>query len=290
MRMSVSHFRALLLTAGLVFSGCINPEENTYKEEFVFTVCNVGQGLSQIGIAGDTAVVWDIGSSRNFQGWHADYEALGGPYIKALIISHTHEDHFGGVSGLSEEIPFSGRVITTGYEDTTLIRRRAGPDIREDIVFSDIMQGQSLDLLRGVEIECIWPPQGCCTQSLLQDSSELKNRYSLCFRVDYGETDLLITSDIDTSAAEELSDAYGFGLNSDVFIVPHHGSRISYDVNFFTYAVSEYCVVSCGSDNDHGHPHSSILDMLFMLKPDVKFSYNGMVRFTSNREYWSCIQ
>ena len=43
----------------------------------------------------------------------------------------------------------------------------------------------------------------------------------------------------------------------------HHGSSSSTGYSFFLAVSPDYAVVSCGADNDYGHPHLETLSLLY---------------------------
>ena len=48
-------------------------------------------------------------------------------------------------------------------------------------------------------------------------------------------------------------------IKSDVFKVPHHGSKNSNVKEFFDIVNPEYAVVSYGNNNNYGHPNADTL-------------------------------
>lgn len=54
----------------------------------------------------------------------------------------------------------------------------------------------------------------------------------------------------------------GYDLRSDVLKCGHHGSSTSTSAAFLQAVQPTYAVISCGVDNDYGHPHRETLDKL----------------------------
>lgn len=232
-------------------------------DRFVFTVVNVGQGLSQIGAVGPEAIVWDMGDTGAAPQWNSAYKGMQKPHLRAIVISHSHADHMGGLNRLGDSVGFSGLIITSLLEDTALIRENCG-SWREKIRFRTIAQGDTIGGLNGVSVECIWPPRGLAIRAPVVD--DYKNSYSLCFIVRYGSTAVIITSDIDTLAERQLAVSYGFSLMSDIIVVPHHGSAGSVDPVFYGFVNPSAAVLSFGAGNPYGHPAKNVLDLLFQMR------------------------
>ena len=51
-------------------------------------------------------------------------------------------------------------------------------------------------------------------------------------------------------------------IEADVYKVAHHGSNDSLNEAFLEELGPLYSIVSCGVDNDYGHPHDEVLDYM----------------------------
>lgn len=254
------------------------------SEGFTFSIINVGEGLAQIGSINSRAVIWDIGDSVHYGAWFRGYQNAGSKQIGAIVISHSHQDHMGGLSKLLPMLSFSGLVVTNAYEDTAFIRKKAGP-WQSAIRFRTIARGDTLACLDGVVITCLWPPAVIKEHRPLADS--LKNAYSLCFSIRYLNNSVLITSDIDTFAQRELGSGFTFGLAHDIIIAPHHGSAGSVEESFYGYVNPQTAIISCSGDNGYSHPSGRLLNLLFQMKVNVFVtSKTGNVIARSNGYYW----
>ena len=54
----------------------------------------------------------------------------------------------------------------------------------------------------------------------------------------------------------------GIDLSCDVLVPGHHGSATATSWNFLQATVPEYAVISCGKDNQYGHPDKDVMDKL----------------------------
>ncbi len=267
-------------------SNVANEDGGESANEVTFAILDVGQGLSQAGIKDKQAVFWDMGDRDAFASWQSGFATLGSPYISAIIISHGDMDHKGGLADLPAAVPFSGLVITSPYEDTAALRVFAG-NWSSRLYFRTVKQGDTTALLNGVYIECIWPPHDSATLQWAEDNFT-PNRFSLCFRVVYGSTSVMITGDIDTVSEALLTEKYKTALASDIIVVPHHGSKGSLHSLFYGYVDPQRAVISCGVDNLYGHPADNVMKFL-ALQMVVTISdtrYEGHVIGRSNGEYW----
>ena len=94
-----------------------------------------------------------------------------------------------------------------------------------------IGEGDSLSCLEDVNIRCIWPFDNADEPTPVPDESV--NHFSLAFLVTWNSTQILITSDIDSSAEKKIALRYGKSLQSQIMVVPHHGSAGSVNENLF---------------------------------------------------------
>jgi competence protein ComEC len=250
-----------------------------------FAVVDVGQGLSQICATHETALVFDVGDSGASNSWQKTYDALGSPRVGAIVVSHTHIDHMGGLSKLPASMSFSGQIITHPGEDTAYIRWKMIEERRKDVYFTFVAQGDTISGLDGVHVECIWPPRQIDGSDTIVDS--LKNHYSLCFLVRCGATTALITSDIDTTTERELSLKYQYGLKSDLMVAPHHGSASSVDPVFYGYVNPSAVIIPCGKGNPYGFPSGTLMNLVYQMRLEVhRTDKDGSVIAYSDGYYW----
>ena len=81
---------------------------------------------------------------------------------------------------------------------------------------------------------------------------------SVFVKVSYGMNTFLFTGDGETEEELEVLDT-GADLDCDVLHAGHHGSYTSSCKDFLAAATPEICVISCGADNDYGHPHDAAI-------------------------------
>jgi competence protein ComEC len=268
------------ISCSLLFFLCTTAPEKS--EPFRFSVVNVGQGLSQIGIFGETAEVWDMGPMDGYKEWLNVYQKAGKPWISSIIISHRDLDHSGGLGAITQDINWSGEICLSTFEDTAIIGGRC-VKWGKPLYFRRLSQGDTLQLGAEVQVKCIWPPN-----QVLKINEEFKpNKFSLAFKVTHGFSTILITSDIDSAVCEDIFCGFGEKIKADIFVVPHHGSIFSYNYNFFS-SVQPNCAIISYGENTYGHPSPQIISLLFSMDCQVGFTAeNGSYFFNSNGYYWS---
>ncbi len=98
----------------------------------------------------------------------------------------------------------------------------------------------------------------------------------MLYRRHAGRT-VVLTGDSNEKSEEYLiGKGYFDGVDADVLKVGHHGSRSSTSNEFLNKIDCEYAIISCGADNDYGHPTPEVLERLEKYRDPVPDDdYNG---------------
>ncbi len=253
----------------------------------VITVLDVGQGDAILiqSPAGRTALVdgggevgaerggWDIGLMRVVPA----LRRAGVRRLDAVLLSHPHEDHVGGLPAVVENFPV-GLVVDPGVPHpspsyTRLLRMiEAGR-----IPYRQAREGQSIDLGLGARLTILYPPDPAPEL----DGNPVHAR-SVMARLTYGRTAVLLAGDIEGPVERFLVDR-GIVLASQVLKVGHHGSKTSTTPMFLAQVKPQIAVISVGAGNSFGHPHPATLDALAAARVSVyRTDRHGAVRVTSD--------
>lgn len=175
---------------------------------------------------------------------------LGINRLNALVITHPHEDHAGGVPAVLEKLKVDAMVITDapGYDEIVALAE----SFRVPVYRSGA--GQALQLDERVDVLVLAPGRGDAIDGLSANDA------SLVLRLDYRDSSFLLTGDIEEEA-QRLLLASGAELQSDVFKVPHHGSRF-YEPRFYKEVAPEFAVIQVGENNRFGHPAADAVETL----------------------------
>ena len=98
------------------------------------------------------------------------------------------------------------------------------------------------------------------------------NDYSPIIRFSYQNASVMLTGDAETEAENDFVSKY-LGeeeyLDVDVLKVGHHGSSTSSCKEFLNAVTPEICVISCGADNDYGHPHDKAVNRMLKHTEEI---------------------
>lgn len=155
--------------------------------------------------------------------------------LDAVIITHDHADHNGGLAGLRQAVRVAA-VLTD----------------------SELMAGQSYDL-DGASVAVLWPPAA---------DRPPGNDASVVLRLSYAGHSALLTGDIE-AAAEGALLAGGASLRADLLKVAHHGGASSTSATFLAAVRPKVAVISVGASNPFGHPSLEAVARLVMAKAQI---------------------
>lgn len=233
---------------------------------------DVGQGQAQllIGPTGKTMLI-DGGDNPMEEAVVAYLEDLGIGRIDILIGTHPHADHIGGLDAVVERFDI-GKIYmprvqmnTKTFESLLLAIRNKGLKINA------AKAGLTLDWEPDAEVRMIGPV----------GEYENVNDMSAVVHLAYGETSFLFTGDAEAQSEADILRS-GADVGADVLLVGHHGSSTSTSEAFLEKVAPAYAVIQSG-DNDYGHPHKEVLNLL--AEKGVRIYRNdehGHIVFTSD--------
>ncbi len=226
---------------------------------WVLVACDVGQGDGLVLSTGDgSAVVVDAGPDPD--GVAECLHRLGVRQVSAVVITHLHADHVGGLAGVLDAVPVGEvevgpvRSPPTAWADLQRLAARAEVPVRTVVAGEQAGVGD-------LRWQVLWPPPA--TPAALSDEGGEGSRLndaSVVLLVETHGLRLLLTGDVEPPTQAAL-ERLGADLDVDVLKVPHHGSAFQ-DPAFLADTDPEVALVSVGADNDYGHPSGQLLSML----------------------------
>ncbi len=221
---------------------------------------DVGQGdCTVIYSRGRTAII-DTGTPESAHSLCKDLKHLGINEIDALVLTHFHDDHFGGSTELSENFIFKNLIIpdiSATDENTDVIT-----ELKKSVLAED---GEVYTAETGMNFKV-----GNFTITIIgyyKDSSD-ENDKSLCLMAENSSKKILFTGDA-TSATETLLIKDGINIDCDILKVGHHGSKNSSCEIFLEKCSPEFSVISSGKDNLYSHPNEETLERLENIKTEI---------------------
>lgn len=236
------------------------PEEGPSAETLensptTVSVLDVGQGDSVlIGQNGSYCLV-DTGTSDSQETLVRSLRQAGVTELDYLVLTHPHADHTGGALAVLENIQVDQLLLpvweTEDGEDPWP-RGMWEQAAASGTAVTETTEGQQYALGEG-------------TLSVLQGGSDWMtgeddaNNGSLCLLFEAGGFRYLATGDAEEESEQALVDRYGDQLQATVFKAGHHGSSTSNTESLLEAVRPQAVAISCGVDNDYGHPHAEAL-------------------------------
>ena len=198
-------------------------------------------------------ILIDSGESGNGKKVISYLESLGIRTLDAVIVTHPHSDHMGCMDEVKSfytcDFMDSLTPTTASYEDMLDALERKGLKI------NTVGAGEYLNPLTkdvtGCEIKVIAP--------FLNNTETDLNNTSLIIRLKYGSTSFLFTGDAEMEEYKYIRGTIG---QVSVLKVGHHGAANATDEALAAELCPKIAVISCGENNDYGHPHEKTIKIL----------------------------
>ena len=228
-----------------------------------FHFIDVGQGDATLIKVGSKNILVDTGDrdAENTLMTYLDSKSV--TEIEYFVITHYDSDHFANATKVLDKydvkkVLVPDQVKTTKTYETFIAKLEqqvASKDI--EVLKANEMIGNKLDV-ESLELTVLAP---------LKNNYKDSNDYSVCLMARYGNKRVLLTGDAEKEAEADIVERYkGTELECDVYKMGHHGSRTSSNQALLDKATPEYVIVSCGVDNEYGHPHKEAMDRVKKLK------------------------
>ncbi len=244
----------LLLAVGTVMY--ITELRNNASEEGTIEIhiIDVGQGDCVLVKTDAGNLLIDAGTNDSEYALAAYLDSVGVKDFEYCIFTHPHEDHIGGADMIIDDYnvrnvimsPASSTLYT--YERLLDSLERSEANVIEAVPDSIFNIGE-------LEIFIMAP--------IVLDEEHSLNNQSVVTRLTFGERRFLFTGDAEVIEELDILDKYDIGdLKCDFLKMGHHGSSTS-SCDEFIDAVDPYlAAISCGKNNDYGHPHREIVALL----------------------------
>lgn len=216
-------------------------------------VLDVGQGDAVLLYQDGAYCLIDTGPAEAEDALLYDLNTLDVRTLDYLVLTHPHADHTGNACAVLQNFSVKTLLLPAwqpSADDTADWPRRlatTAADSGAEIITAEA--GENYPLGSGV------------LQILQSGSDEAGsvNDSSLCTMFTAGAFRFLDTGDAEADAEQRLVDTYGSALHATLFKAGHHGSYTSNSTALLQAVQPQAVAVSCGLNNDYGHPHREAL-------------------------------
>ena len=214
---------------------------------------DVGQGDSTLIRFENYNILIDCAKKAEAQNVYDYLEQLEVDHLDLAIATHPDADHIGGFAELINRVkpdlyllPQLPDSIKKTQTELTLLNTLRTMKVKTEYAVN-AKEYHFGDLI--------------LTTYITEQIHEDKNDYSIVTHIRYKNASYLFMGDAGKKVENELMSA-GCPLQADVLKAGHHGSSKSTSMKFVKYVLARYCVFSCGLDNEYGHPHSEVLQIM----------------------------
>jgi competence protein ComEC len=211
------------------------------------TFLDVGQGDSVLLETPSARVLVDQGPPE--ANVAEQLARMGVSSLSAVVLTHPQRDHVGGAAAVIRQLRV-GAVLDPGLAFTGPEREEAVAAARERNVPFRVVRAGSEFRAGGLVLRAFWPPDPGAP-------SEDPNLNALVLVATYGETDVLLTADAESDVTARLPLS-----GVEVLKVAHHGSADPGLDDELRVLRPRIAVISCGRNNDYGHPRAETLTAL----------------------------
>lgn len=250
------------------------------NQPFTVHVIDVGQGDSILVKSGDHAMLIDAGERGNDQTILDYLKANSVEKLDYIVATHPHSDHIGSMPKVIEgikvdniimpKLPKSMVPTTSIYQKLIKAVKTSGAKVISAKVGDTYTLGDAKITIVG--------PVG---------TPEDLNNASVVMKVVYGKNSFLFTGDAEAKSEKKIL-ANGADIKADVLKLGHHGSSTSTSEEFLKVVSPSLALISCGKDNDYGHPHKETIEKLEKYNiPYERTDIKGTIVVGSDGEHLS---
>lgn len=255
--------------------------------ETTVTVLDVGQGDAVLlGQDGQYCLI-DTGTAESQDRLVRDLQQAGIAELQYLILTHPHADHTGGAQAVLDNFAVGSLLLPVWQpedgDSTDWPRGLLESASATGIHIEETAAGDQYMLGNGT-LYVLWGGNA-------ETGDEDANNASLCLLFEAGTFRYLATGDAEKETEQTLVEQYGRDLRATLYKAGHHGSSTSSTKDFLAAVQPQAVAISCGVNNDYGHPHAETLERIAQIgaaiyRTDtmgtITFTYeNGMLSATT---------
>ena len=244
-------FVALLIS--LLLAGCapIPQESGTPAEDLNIHFIDVGQADCILLEQGGAYLLVDGGNKADGQLVVSYLEQQGVQELTAVVCTHAHEDHVGGLPSVLAVYPTAAVYAPTNTYASNIFDKFVYYTDQQGLEITIPQPGDTIGF-GDTEVTVMGPTK----------SYPDANNTSIVLLVRYGQTAFLLTGDMETEAENDMLDFWGEKTDwqVDLLKVGHHGSNSSSGYRLLYETEPDYGVISVGEGNTYGHPHKEPME------------------------------
>lgn len=205
---------------------------------------DVGQADSILIVNKGESMLIDAGKNDGGKVVVDNLKKIGINNLTYVVGTHPHEDHIGGLDDVINNIDV-GTIYMPKTSTTT--------KTYEDVIDAIANKKKKVKVPKVGDKFNVGNAQ--CEIMSIEDNSKDLNACSIVIRMEYDGTSYLFTGD-----AEKGNESARSWPQTNVLKAGHHGSSTSSSQKFLNQIKPQLIIISCGKNNDYGHPHKETMD------------------------------
>lgn len=198
--------------------------------------------------------------------------------LDALIATHPHHDHIGGMSRIMENFQVKAFYMPDLNHYTNVFRLLYDAVRKQGIMVFKAKAGDKIDVEPGIKINIIAPLRG---------NYDSLNDYSYVMKLIYKNTSFLLMADAGEQSETALLER-GVDIKADIIKIGHHGANTGTTLPFLKKVDPEAAVISTGNRHRFGFPSNAVIKRLKYLKiPTYRTDLLGTIIAHSDGHYTS---
>jgi competence protein ComEC len=175
--------------------------------------------------------------------------------LKYVLITHPHDDHYGGLVSLLASVQIETVLVSYGVDK--LLHPPPFLQVLDSVhvPVRFIGAGSSVPLDENMRIYILSPRQHYVPEHNF-------NNASVVTRVMYGGSAVLLTGDAELPIEQQMTSRYDSFLASDILKTGHHGSITSTSEELLSVVHPSMALISVGVRNKFNHPSPMVLGRL----------------------------
>ncbi len=209
---------------------------------------DVGQGDSILVESNGKYMLVDAGEEDKGKIVIEYIKGLGIESLDYVVATHPHSDHIGGMDDVINSFSVKNIIMPDMVTTTKCFENML-----------DAIENNNVNVIKGEAGYNFSLGDFNCSIVGPVDIGDDTNNNSIVMKLLYGNDSILLTGDCSKDEEMDIIES-NVDISADLLKAGHHGSSTSDSDEFVRRVSPEIAVISCGKNNEYGHPHKETLD------------------------------